>query len=146
MNTSNEPDARLTELTRRLSGRWRVSGPDIAGLAEYRSVHGGHLLVADVDFVVNGNKMKNIQHIAHDPDTDTLRARYMDTAGDASVFTWVLDGQRFRVTQGDADSDTYFEATFADDNSEYTGTWHYPPGFDAGAEDERIVYTRMADE
>ena len=146
MDASNEPDASLMELTRRLSGRWRVSGPDISGLAEYRSVHGGSLLVADVDFVVNGNRMKNIQHIAHDQDTDTLRARYMDTAGDASVYTWVLDGQRLRVTQGDPGSDTYFEAAFDEDNSEYTGTWHYPPGVDHGAEDEWIVYSRIPDE
>jgi hypothetical protein len=143
MNTSKEPDASLAELITRLSGRWRVSGPGIDGLAEYRPVNGGSLLVADVDFVVNGNKMKVIQHIAHDPDTDTLRARYMDTAGDASTYTWALDGQNFRVTQGSADSDTYFEATFDDDFSEYTGTWHYPSGDDGGAEDERIVYTRM---
>jgi hypothetical protein len=138
-----QPDANLTELIKRLSGQWRVSGPGIDGLAEYRSVNGGLLLVADVDFVVNGNKIKSIQHIAYDQDTDTLRARYMDTAGDASVYTWVLDGQKFRVTLGGADSDTYFEAAFNDDNSEYTGTWHYPPGDDEGAEDERIVYTRV---
>ena len=145
MNESEEPDADLTELTRRLSGRWRVSGPGIDGFAEYRSVNGGFLLVGDVDFVVNGTPIKNIQHIAHDQDTNSLRARYLDTAGDASVFTWVLDGQSFRVTLGSADSDTYFEATFADDNSSYTGTWHYPPGEDDGAEDERIVYTRIQD-
>ena len=137
-----EPDANLTELINRLSGRWRVSGPGIEGFAEYRSVNGGLLLVADVDFVVDGNKIKNIQHIAYDPETETLRARYMDTAGDASTYTWVLDGRGFRVTLGSADSDTYFEAAFNDDNSEYTGTWHYPPGVDDGAEDERIVYTR----
>ncbi len=138
-----QPDANLTELIKRLSGRWRVSGPGIDGLAEYRSVNGGLLLVGDVDFVVNGNKIKNIQHIAYDEDTDTLRARYMDTAGDDSVYTWVLDGHKFRVTLGSADSDTYFEAAFDEDNSEYTGTWHYPPGADDGAADERIVYTRI---
>ena len=61
-------------------------------------MNGGFLLVGDVDFVVNGNKIRNIQHIGYDQDTETLRARYMDTAGDASIYTWVLDGQKFRVT------------------------------------------------
>jgi hypothetical protein len=143
VNAPEEPDARLTELTERLSGRWRVSGPGIVGLAEYRSVNGGFLLVGDVDFEVNGTRIKNIQHISYDHDTDSLRARHLDTAGDASVFTWVLEGRSFRVTQDGADSDTYFEATFADDDSSYTGTWHYPPGDDGGAEVERIVYTRI---
>jgi hypothetical protein len=144
MDRMNEPDARLTELTKRLTGRWRVSGPGIDGVAEYRSVNGGFLLVGDVDFVVNGNTIKNIQHIAYDHETDTLRARYMDTAGDASTYTWIPGGQGFRVTLGDADSDTYFEAAFAADNSEYTGTWHYPPGVDDDAADESIVYTRLS--
>ena len=143
MNSLHEPNAQLAELITRLSGRWRVTGPGIDGLAEFRSVNGGSLLVGDVDFVVNGVKIKNIQQIGYDQDTDTLRARYMDTAGDAAVYTWVLDGQSFRVTLDGADSDTYFEAAFADDNSQYVGTWHYPPGADAGAADERIVYTRM---
>ncbi len=143
MNASEEPDARLTELTKRLSGRWRVSGAGVAGLAEYRSVNGGFLLVGDVDFEVNGNRIKNIQHISYDRDTDSLHARYMDTAGDAAVYIWVMDGQRFRVTLEGAGSDTYFEATIAEDNSSYTGTWHYPPGDDSGAADERIVYTRI---
>lgn len=137
------PHAELAELTRRLSGRWRVSGPGIAGLAEYRPVNDGLVLVGDVDFVVNGTPIKNIQRIAHDRDADRLRAQYLDTAGDDSCFTWVLDGESFRVVQDGADSDTYFEGTFADDGSSYTGTWHYPPGQDDGAADEWITYTRI---
>jgi hypothetical protein len=145
MDVMREPDADLTELIQRLSGRWRVSGLAIGGLAEYRSANGGFLLVGDVDFVVNGNKIKNIQQVAFDQDTGTLRGRYMDTAGDASIYTWALDGSRFRVTLDGADSDTYFDAAFSADNSEYTGTWHYPPGVDGGSDDERIVYTRIAE-
>lgn len=102
----------------------------------------GRLLVAHVDFVVNGNTMKVIQHIAHDEDTDTLRARYMDTAGGSAVYTWVLAGQTLRVTLANADSDTYFEATFDDDVAVYTGSWHYPSA-DDGAADEQIVYERL---
>ncbi len=145
MNGIKEPDADLKELIKRLTGRWRVSGPAIEGVAEYRPVNHGSLLVGDVDFMVNGIKIKNIQQVAYDHDTGSLLARYMDTAGDASTYTWALDGPRFRVTLESADPDTYFEATFSADNSEYTGTWHYPPGIDGGSDDEPIVYTRIVD-
>jgi hypothetical protein len=65
----------------------------------------------------------------------------MDTMGDESIYTWVLDGQTMRVSLHDKESDTYFEARFNDDNTEYVGTWHYPDGDDAS--EERIVYSRM---
>ncbi|TCO35592.1 uncharacterized protein DUF1579 [Kribbella steppae] len=133
------PNPKLAELTERLSGKWRVKGPEIDGEAEYKSMRGGLLLVMDVDFVVSGTKMKVIQHVAYDQDTDTLRARYMDTMGDESTYTWVLDGQKMRVGLADKESDTYFEARFNDDNSEYVGTWHYPD--DGG--DDAIIYRRI---
>lgn len=46
------------------------------------------------------------------------------------------------VSLGDADSDTYFQASHNEDHSEYVGTWHHPEG---GLPDsmEKIVYTRM---
>lgn len=128
---------KLAELTERLSGRWLVSGPGIDGRAEYRSLRDGHMLVMNVDFVVNGTEMKVIQHITHDPDSDSLRARYMDTMGDEAIYTWALDGRKLRVSLRGAD--TFFEATFDGDDTEYTGTWHYPDG---SAVDERIGYSR----
>jgi hypothetical protein len=66
----------------------------------------------------------------------------MDTMGNDSTYTWVLEGQKVRVSLGGKDSDTYFEATLNDD-SEYTGTWHYPDGGDQDAEEARIVYKRI---
>ncbi|GAB3426376.1 hypothetical protein [Flindersiella endophytica] len=138
------PNPKLTELTQRLSGKWRVKGPGINGKAEYRPVRQGHLLVMNVDFVVNGTEMKVIQHVTYDRDTDMLRARYMDTMGDESTYAWVLDGQNLRVSLGDEKSDTFFNARFNDDNSEYVGTWHYPDDGDGNAAEEQIVYTRIA--
>lgn len=136
-------NSKLTELAGRLSGKWRVEGPEIEGDAEYKSMRDGRLLVASVDFVVAGTEMKIIQHITYDQDTGTLRARYMDTMGDDSTYTWVLNGQELRVSLGDKESDTFFEARFNGDNSEYVGTWHYPDGVDDGGAEERIVYTRI---
>jgi hypothetical protein len=135
--------SKLKELTERLTGKWRVTGPEIDGEAEYKPMKDGSLLVLNVDFVYAGTKIKVIQHVAYDPATDTLRARYMDTMGDDSTYIWALDGQKMRVSQGDKDSDTYFEATFSDDNSKYSGTWHYPDGGDDDATAERIEYKRI---
>ncbi|MEV0799251.1 hypothetical protein AB0I34_16285 [Kribbella sp. NPDC050281] len=138
-----QPHPKLTELTERLSGRWRVKGRGIDGMAEYKSAREGLLLVVSVDFVVNGTEMRIIQHITYDPDADMLRAHYMDTMGDESTYEWVLDGQNLRVSLSDETSDTYFEARFNDDNSEYVGTWHYPEHVVGGAPEERIVYSRI---
>src|SRR6185437_12407501 len=110
MDQTRMPDAKLAALSELLVGIWRVEGPDIAGLAEYQTRKDGSLLVADVDFTVGGSKMKVMQHIRHDQDSGSLRARYMDTMGDAATYTWVLEGGRIRITLDGEDSDTYFEA------------------------------------
>jgi hypothetical protein len=142
-HSPTEPHHKLVELTERLSGRWRVTGPGIDGKAEYKPLRGGLLLVMNVDFVVSGTEMKVIQHVAYDQDSDTLQARYMDTMGDEATYTWVLDGQKLRVSLGGKESDTFFEATFNEESTEYIGTWHYPDDDDSGAADEPIVYSRI---
>jgi hypothetical protein len=63
----------------------------------------------------------------------------MDTMGDEATYTWVLETPKIRVSLGDQDSDTYFQATLNADNSEYVGTWHYPEG-DRPDSTENIVY------
>jgi hypothetical protein len=141
-HSSTEPNPKLVELTERVGGKWQVNGPGIDGKAEYKSLREGLLLVMNVDFVVNGTEMRVIQHVTYDQDSDTLQARYMDTMGDESTYTWVLDGQKLRVSLGGSESDTFFEATFNEDNTEYVGTWHYPDDVDDGTADERIVYSR----
>lgn len=138
-----EVNPKLTELAARLSGKWRVTGPGIDGEAEYTTLRDGLLQVGRVKVVVSGAEMTNIQHISHDQASDALRARYLDTMGNEATYTWMLDGQKVRVSQGDDESDTYFEARFNDDNSEYAGTWHYPEGGGDDAAEERIVYTRV---
>jgi hypothetical protein len=67
----------------------------------------------------------------------------MDTMGDESTYTWVLDGQKLRVSLGGKESGTFFEASLNDDNSEYVGTWHYPDKAGDGGAEERIVYSRV---
>lgn len=142
VNAADELHPKLAELSDLLVGTWRVEGPDIRGQAEYQSKDGGRLLVAYVDFTVGDSRMRIIQHITHDEDRDTLLARYMDTMGDEATYSWVLEDRKIRVSLGERDSDTYFQATLNEDNSQYVGTWHYP---DSGPPDatENITYTRV---
>lgn len=139
---AQQPHPRMVELSELLVGTWRVAGPDIGGRAEYTLRAGGHLLVLYVDFTVGGTRMRNIQHIRWREDSGVLQARYLDTMGDEATYTWVLDGRTIRVSEGEHDSDTYFQATVAEDGSEYVGTWHYADG--GPSSEERIVYTRVA--
>lgn len=142
VEAAEEPHPKLVELSQLLVGTWRVAGPDIEGRAEYRSMREGCLLVADVDFMVSGTRMKVIQHITYRQDSDTLRAQYMDTMGEEATYTWVLEHPEIRVSLGDKDSDTFFRATLNEDNSEYVGTWHYADGSPPDSAEE-IVYTRV---
>lgn len=142
MNAADEPNPKLVELSALLVGTWRVHGPDIRGQAEYQSKNEGRLLVAFVHFSVGHSIMRVIQHIAYDADRDILLARYMDTMGDAAIYAWELDGRKMRVSLRDGDSDAYFQATLNEDNSQYTGSWHYPGGASPDPA-ETIVYTRM---
>ncbi|HEX6877449.1 MAG TPA: hypothetical protein VF165_17465 [Nocardioidaceae bacterium] len=95
-----------------------------------------------VDFSVGDSRMRVIQHIAYDHDRDILLARYMDTMGDEATYAWVFDDRKIRVSFGDKNSDTYFEATLNEDHSQYIGTWHYPDR-DSPDPAENIVYTRV---
>jgi len=97
----------------------------------------------NVDFVVSGTEMKVIQHVTYDPGSDALQAHYVDTMGDESTYTWVLDGHELRVSLGGKDSDTFFAAVFNEDNTEYVGTWHYPDDAGGRAAEERIIYSRI---
>ena len=143
LNAADGPHPELVELSELLVGTWRMTGPGIAGRAEYQSVKRGCLLVAYVDFEVGDSRMRVIQHITYDQDRGALQARYMDTMGDEATYTWVLEGRRIRVSLGDTESDTYFQATLNEDSSQYVGTWHYPADV-AEAPTEEIVYTRVA--
>jgi hypothetical protein len=141
-NPADGPNPKLVELSKLLVGTWRVDGPDIRGQAEYESKNEGRLLVAYVDFSVSGSRMRVIQHIMHHEDHDALIARYMDTMGNEATYTWTLEDQTLRVSLGSTESNTYFEATLNEDNSQYIGTWHYPDG-DPPDATETIVYTRV---
>ncbi|HEU5122392.1 MAG TPA: lipocalin family protein [Candidatus Saccharimonadales bacterium] len=127
MNLPTKPNSKITELAERLVGKWRVKGPEINGTVEFELMEGGFFLIQHIDFM-QGGKIKGIEYIGYDPDTDTLRSHFMDINGSNFTYTWTLNGKKLRINFGDKDSDMYFEATFNDDNTEYSGAWHYPDG------------------
>lgn len=127
MNLPSKPNPKLTELAERLVGKWRVKGPEIDGTVEFELMEGGFFLIQHIDFT-QGGKIKGIEYIGYDAETDTLRSHFMDINGSNFTYTWKLDGKKLRINFGDADSDMYFEATFNEDNTQYSGAWHYPDG------------------
>ncbi len=128
MEMPKKPNDKLRKLAERMTGKWQVKGPEIDDSIEYELTEGGFFLMQHVDFVQGGTKIKGIEYIAYDQDTDTLRSHYMDTMSSNFTYTWALTGKTLRINFGDKDSDMYFEGTFSDDNSEYSGAWHYPDG------------------
>ena len=83
--TSQTPDSwQLERAPRRHLARHRAGHQ--VGRPSDRTAKGGRLLVVDVDFMVSDTRMKVIQHITHHEDSDTLRARYMDTMGDEATY------------------------------------------------------------
>ena len=128
MNMPKEPNDKLKRLTERMTGKWQVKGPDIDGTVEYEPMEGGFFLIQHIDFVQGGTKIKGVEYIAYDPDTDTLRSHFMDTMGSNFTYTYTLEGKDLRINFGDKDSDMYYEGTFNEDNSEHSGAWHYPDG------------------
>jgi hypothetical protein len=127
MNLPKEPNVQLKKLAERLIGKWRVKGPEIDGYVEFELMEGGFFLIQHIDFT-QGGKIKGIEYIAYDQDTDTLRSHFMDTTGANFTYTWELDGKNIRINFGDKESDMYFEGKFNDHYSEYSGAWHYPDG------------------
>jgi hypothetical protein len=127
MNLPKEPNVQLKKLAKRLIGKWQVKGPEIDGTIEYELMEGGFFLIQHIDFV-QGEKIKGIEYIGYDQDTDTLRSHFMATDGSNFTYTWQLDGETLRIYFGDKDSDMYFEGTFNSDGSQYSGAWHYPDG------------------
>jgi hypothetical protein len=76
------------------------------------------------------------------PSALTQDEQVVNNAGEEAAYTWMLDGHTIRVSLGEEDSETYFQAALNEDNSQYVGTWHYADG-DPPDATETIIYTRV---
>lgn len=123
-----KPNAQLKALGDRLIGKWEASGPDIEGTVAFEWLEGGYFLVQHVDFVQGGTKIKGIEYVGYDVDTDTLRSHYMDNNGSNFTYTWALEGDTLKIWFGDKDSEYFYEGVFNEDGTVNTGGWTYPDG------------------
>ena len=122
-----EPYPELRQLEP-LVGRWTVSGPYLNGMIGFEWMEGGFFLVQNVDARTPERKIKGVEYIGFEEDTQTLRSHYLDTNGSNFTYTWELDGGRIRIWFGDKDSDNLFDGHFSEDGNSYSGRWRWPGG------------------
>ncbi len=122
-----EPYPALRQLDR-LVGEWRVTGPFLQGVISFDWMEGGFFLIQHVDAEAGGRKIRGVEYIGFDEDTQTLRSHYMDTNGSNFTYTWAVDGDTINIWFGDKGSDNYFEGRFSEDGRSYSGKWTWPGG------------------
>ncbi|SRR6266567_2233996 len=122
-----EPHVKLKQLGR-LLGAWKVHGPEIDGSVRFEWMEGGFFLIQHIDFVQGGQKIKGIEYISYDQDTDTLRSHFMDSSGSNFTYTWQLDGDTLTIWFGDKDSPLHYVGTFNEEGNVNSGRWSYPDG------------------
>ena len=121
------PNPALRELDR-LLGRWAVSGPTVEGHVEYEWMEGGYFLIQDVDITAFGRRIKGVEYIGFDEDTQSLRSHFMDDHGSNFTYTWDLEGDTLRIWFGEKGSDNFFEGRFSSDGRSYSRGWRWPGG------------------
>jgi hypothetical protein len=101
----------MTDPLDALVGRWRTDGHvvdqpgvRIAGTDTYRWLHGGKVLVHDVDVMVGDRPVRALELIGeHDDATGTWTARAFDDAGQVTTMRAAVDGRGVWVFTGGAE-------------------------------------------
>ncbi len=122
-----EPYPALRQLDR-LVGTWKASGPSLNGIISFEWMEGGFFLIQSVDVHTPRRRIKGVEYIGFDQDTQTLRSHYMDSNGSNFTYTWSIEGDAIWIWFGDQGSNNYFQGHFSDDGSSYAGRWQWPGG------------------
>lgn len=124
----DEPNPALRVLDR-LVGTWRITGGFLEGTTSFEWMDGGFFLIQRVDARALGRRIKGVEYIGYDQDTQTLRSHYMDVNGANFTYTWELNTNTDTINTwfGEKDSDNFFEGRFTDARS-YSGAWQWPGG------------------
>ncbi len=122
-----EPYPALRSL-HRLVGEWKATGPYLEGLMKFEWMEGGFFFIQYVDAHHGERKIKAVEYIGFDEDTQTLRSHFMDTNGSNFAYTWELVGDTLKIWFGDKGSNNFFVGTFSEDGNSYAGQWQWPGG------------------
>jgi hypothetical protein len=121
------PNPALKKLDR-LVGTWKVSGPNIDGEIRFEWMEGSFFLIQHFDFTYSKRKVRGVEYISFDEDTETLRSHMMDTVGSNFTYTWNIEGDTLTIWFGDKDSDNFYRGKFSDDGNVNSGRWQWPEG------------------
>ncbi len=110
-------------------GSWEDSGPLASGTSTSEWMEGGFFLVNHIDFHTPGDRrIKAVEYIGFDEDTQTLRSHLMDNHGANFTYTYEIDEDGFTIWFGEKDSENFYRGTFGADRTSYRGKWQWPGG------------------
>ncbi len=112
----------------RLVGTWNVSGPEISGRVTFEWMEGGFFLMQHVDLDHGGSRIRGIEIIGYDEESEALKSHYFGNSGGILEYTYELRDETLTIWFGDAGSPGKFEGAFSDDGNTNTGGWTWPGG------------------
>jgi hypothetical protein len=110
----------------RLIGTWKITGPDVDGQSTFEWMEGGFFLIHHFQMGQGDEKVKGIEYIYYDPDTQTLRTHMMDKSGANFTYTWDVTEKEFWNWFGEKGSNNFSHSTFSADGNTLTGRWQWP--------------------
>jgi hypothetical protein len=112
----------------RLTGRWKVSGPDLDGQVTFEWMEGGFFLMQHVQLNQGGQTTHGIEIIGHDKDSNSLKSHYFDSTGDILEYTWDVTGNTLTIWFGSFDSPAFYRGNFSGDGNTNSGACQWPGG------------------
>jgi hypothetical protein len=112
-----------------LIGRWKISSPNpaypISGTVTYEWMVGGFFMIAHLDQLYNGVKVKGVEYVGFDEDTRTLRSHFMDIRGCNFTYTYDINGDSFFYWFGEKGSNNFARGAFSNGGNTITGRWQW---------------------
>ncbi|WP_067648058.1 hypothetical protein [Nocardia harenae] len=131
--TEHGPDAELRRLDR-LTGAWRVRGPEVEGEIRYEWMAGGFFLIQHVELHQYGQHIRGLEIIGRErpfgaeaPAPD-ITSRFYDSAGNTFDYVYELEGDTLTIWAGEKGSPAYYRGVFTEDDRSNAGAWVYPGG------------------
>jgi hypothetical protein len=107
-----EPNPALGSLDR-LVGTWNVYSPEVGGRVTFEWMEGGFFLMQHVDLDHGGSRIRGIEIIGYDEESESLKSHYFGNSGGILEYTYELRDDTLTIWFGDAGSPGKFEAPSA---------------------------------